>query len=346
VRVSELEDLTRQDLIRLVLKQHETILGQEETIRRLGDEVAALEAQVEDLKSKLSGGGSSAPEWVKANRATRPKRDRKKRKQSFARRREPPTEVYQHALDRCPDCGRKLSGGWLHRRRQVIEIPLTPVRIVEHQVMAGYCGVCHKVYVPSIDLSGEVVGRHRVGINLMSLVAHLAIDGRMPLRAIQTLLGVLYRLHLARGELAQILHTVAKLGQGEYEKLRENVRASPAVAADETGWREDGINGYCGASAVLGAFPAGSREVGGGAFRARGRSAVGSQGAERLPAGQAIQKRCAEGTNTSQDALRARVAGVGCTISGRQRASAATCSSDREVHLRDVGVRPEPRGAF
>jgi transposase len=242
--VSGVDELTRQDLIRLLGKQQETILRQEERIRLLEEHVGELEEEIAQLKSKLAGKGSSMPEWLKANRAGHPKRDRKKRKKSFTRRRETPTEVCKHVLDRCPECGRKLCGGWVHHRRQVIEIPVNPVRIIEHEVWATKCGVCRKVWIPKLDLCDEVVGKHRVGINLMSLVAHLAIAGRMPLGGIQTFLKAVYQLHLAKGELAEILHTVAKYGQGEYDKLREDVRGSPAVSADETGWREDGINGY------------------------------------------------------------------------------------------------------
>jgi transposase len=243
--MSGLEDMTRQDLVRVVLKQHETILEEREANRLLREQVAALEEEMAQLKSKLSGGGGSAtPEWVKANRPLRANKQRKKRKQSFVRLRERPTEVHQHALYRCPECNRKLVGGWVHHRREVIEIPVAPVQIIEHQIVARRCGVCRKVLMPTLDLSHEVVGQHRVGINLMSLVAYLAIEGRMPIGAIQRLLEVLYKLHLAKGELAEILHAVAKLGQREYEKLKEHVRGSPAVAADETGWREDGMNGY------------------------------------------------------------------------------------------------------
>lgn len=242
-----LENLTREELIKLVLKQHETILGNEETIHLLQERVGLLEEEVAQLKGKLGGGGSAVPEWVKPNRRERREQERaerKKRKQSFVRHRERPTEVHEHAIERCPDCGRKLSGGWVHRRRQVIEIPLERVRIIEHQVISRKCGACKKVWTPKLSLSDEVVGQHRVGIGLMSLVAHLAIEGRMPLEAIQTLLKRLYRLHLGKGELSEILHTVARFGQGEYEKLKEDVRGSPVVSADETGWREDGMNGY------------------------------------------------------------------------------------------------------
>ena len=58
-------------------------------------------------------------------------------------------------------------------------VAVMPVRVIEHRIIAGYCGVCGKRYMPKLDLSGEVVGSHRVGIRLMSLIAYLAIKGRM-----------------------------------------------------------------------------------------------------------------------------------------------------------------------
>ena len=33
-------------------------------------------------------------------------------------------------------------------------------------------------------------------------------------------------------------------GQEEYTRLRQEIRASPVVYGDETGWRQDGRNGY------------------------------------------------------------------------------------------------------
>lgn len=102
----------------------------------LKERLGALEAEVEMLRDKLSGGGkgSSAAPFIKPNRQQRreaERAERKKRTQSFVRKRDVPTEEVRHALDNCPDCGRKLSGGWEHARRQVIEIPDTPVRIIE-----------------------------------------------------------------------------------------------------------------------------------------------------------------------------------------------------------------------
>jgi hypothetical protein len=66
----------------------------------------------------------------------------------------------------------------------------------------------------------------------------------MSLTSIQRLLKSLYGLSLSVGELTGLLHRVADVGREQYEALREELRSSPVVHADETGWRENGINGY------------------------------------------------------------------------------------------------------
>jgi transposase len=243
--VSGLDELSRDQLMDLALKQHEIIVMQEQAIKRLTERVEALEDELEKLRSQMGGG--SAPEWVKPNRKERREQERserKKRKKSFVRPRETPTEIVKHAVESCPDCGRPLGGGWLHRVRQVIDIPQTPVRVVEHQVIARRCGVCGRVHIPKLDLSKDVLGKHRVGVRLMSLIAKLHTECRVPLDTIRNALETLYCLRLSKGELSEILHTVAKHGQDEYAKLLADVRGSPVAHADETGWREDGLNGY------------------------------------------------------------------------------------------------------
>jgi transposase len=231
--VSGLDDLTREELIGIILK--------------LNERVTALESENEELRSRLGGGGKATPEWVKPNRKERreqERKDRKKRKYSFVRRRDEPTEIVQHAVETCPDCGRRLSGGWVHKRRQVIEIPEVTALIIEHQAIARRCGVCGKTHIPKIDLGGQVIGKMRVGIRAMSLVAQLATVCRMPIAQIQGLLNTLYKLRLSAGEISAILQTTARIGEKEYARLRDEIRGSPVAHADETGWREDGVNSY------------------------------------------------------------------------------------------------------
>jgi len=227
-------------------RTREELIAENELLRA---RLAAVEAEVEMLRSMLSGGGkgSSAAPFVKPNRKERreqEREERKKRKHSFVRRRETPTEVVDHAVDVCPDCGWKLSGGWVKRTREVIELPDIPVQVIEHRAIARRCGACGRVHVGKMDLSGQVVGKMRFGLRLMSLIAHLATSSRMPVEQIKGLLESLGGLRISKGEISEILHRVAEIGEKEYLNLRNEIRGSPVVNADETGWRQDGVNGY------------------------------------------------------------------------------------------------------
>ena len=242
--MSDVDSLSREELIGVIQRQRQAFLEQREVVVKLQEEVAVLKAEVEKLRSQLGTGGGGAPHWVKPNRAKAAKKRRKKRPNAFVRRSETPTEIVEHALERCPDCGRKLSGGTVKWKRQVIEITVAQFDVIEHRFIVRYCGVCRKSYVAKPDLSGEVVGKHRVGIRLMSLVAYLNMVGRMTKRTIQAFLESMYGLHLGLGEITKILHTVARCGEAERDKLLAKIRGSPYINADETGWREDGQNGY------------------------------------------------------------------------------------------------------
>jgi len=211
--------------------------------------LAELEAEIEMLRDKLSGGGngSSAAPFIKPSRQQRraaERAERKKRKQAFTRKRDLPTEEVRHALDYCPDCGHKLFGGCEQSRHQVIEIPREPVRVIDHLVIARRCGYCGKVHAPKLGISDGVVGKMRLGVGLMSLITTLSVAKRMPQRAIQKLLEGLYGLHISLGEINEVLHRVSQWAKPTVREILRKIRGSPDANADETGWREDGINGY------------------------------------------------------------------------------------------------------
>ncbi len=212
------------------------------------DEIAALRVEVARLQEenlRLRQGGGGTPLAVKPSRPPREKKKRKHRRQAFVRRREPAQEICYHALESCPDCGRKLTGGWEHRRRQVLEIELPRVRIIDHVVLARRCGVCGKRWLPPLPAAVVgAAGRRRMGASVQSLVALLHITYRVPLRRIRQLLQELWGLQISNGEIVKLLEATATASRREVHALLEQVRGSPAVCADETGWRQDGENGY------------------------------------------------------------------------------------------------------
>ncbi len=208
---------------------------------RLRERIAALERQ-DDAPS----GPSSGPGRWKANRPPRaPGAPRKKRPHNTARRRATPTRRVMHAVDRCRQCGCTLRGGSVKRTREVLHIPLLPVEVIEHAFIERQCPLCGQREVPGAEvLAGEVVGQCRVSGQTMALIATLREVGRMPIATIQWLLETFHGLHLSRGELVEILHTVAARAGTVMAEVQAEVRRSAVVHADETTWREEGRNGY------------------------------------------------------------------------------------------------------
>jgi transposase len=82
------------------------------------------------------------------------------------------------------------------------------------------------------------------GIRLTSLIATLRTVMRLPIRQIQTYLQTIHHVTISSGEIVELLHRLNEHMQQELTGLKMQIRASPAVQADETGWREDGTNGY------------------------------------------------------------------------------------------------------
>ena len=241
----DFETLPKEELIVLLGQALGHIEAQEERIQSLERVLVALQQEIDRLKGNPPPKPKpETPAFVKANAPKREPKTRKKRPHGFARPRSEPTEVISHYPETCSCCGRALSGGWLHRVREVIEIPEVTVRVIHHHLYARHCGVCHRREVASVDLSGEVVDQGRMGVRLMSLVAYLDTIARMPVELIQGLLSSLFGLSLSVGQICEILHKVAQKGKPIYEELLVKLRAGPFLNADETGWRENGKNGY------------------------------------------------------------------------------------------------------
>ena len=147
-------------------------------------------------------------------------------------------------VEECPDCGTQLSGGWTQRTREVIDLPQVPVQVTEHVYMARTCPLCRRCCVPPAQLDGMVMGKQRLGVNLVSLIVNLREEARLPFRTIQWYLDAVHGLRLSLGAIVDATQRAARQAQGMMANIVERIRGSPVVHADETGWREDGHNGY------------------------------------------------------------------------------------------------------
>lgn len=95
-----------------------------------------------------------------------------------------------------------------------------------------------------MDLGAVVVGQQRFGARLISLLTTLREVGRLPVRTIQWRLRPLAQVHVSTGAIIAASGRVATRGASAVRQIRAAIRGRPHVHAAETGWRENGGNGY------------------------------------------------------------------------------------------------------
>src|SRR5713101_8574083 len=217
-----------------------------EQLNEVTEQLRVAQARIEELE-KLK---TPPPAFVKANKKKPQEEQKKARKKrdgrhNRARPRSTPTQIVEHRLVTCPACHVRLGGVSLARSREVIDVPPPPpVEVTEHRIYKGWCAGCQHWYEAPVDFHDQVVGQGRIGVRLASLIATLRTVMRLPIRQIQAYLLTLHGIRISIGEIVELLHRIKDQMQPQLETLKREIRASPAVQADETGWREDGLNGY------------------------------------------------------------------------------------------------------
>jgi len=217
-----------------------------EQLSQAREQLRVALARIEELEKQKT----PPPAFVKAN-VKKPqveeKKPRKKRdaKHNHGRQRSVPTQLVEHRILTCPDCQSRLGGISLARVREVIDVPPPPpVEVIHHWIFKGWCTQCQRWHEAPVDLHEQVLGQGRLGVRLVSLIATLRTGMRLPIRQLRELLHTLHGCQVSVGEIVEVLYRIRKYAQPLLDDLKAQIRASPAVQADETGWREDGENGY------------------------------------------------------------------------------------------------------
>lgn len=258
--VLDLYQATREELLRLALMQREALAAQAAQLARQQALISELQAIIsqqaqrigvlaQQVQEQSASSGSAKPAGLAGNKLSpappaRPKHPRKKRAHNTARARMAPTARITHAVDTCPQCGTALGGGTVRWSREVLDVPVAPVTVTEHQYVERRCPRCHHRCRPPVELAGVVVGRQRLGLGLVSLITTLREEGRWPFRMIQWYLRTFHDVALSVGGLVGAGQRVATQGQALATHIRHQIRRSAVVNVDETGWRENGVNGY------------------------------------------------------------------------------------------------------
>ena len=221
------------------------VAGLTEQNRLLREQAAQLQQENARLRGIPLAPPPAAPPAVKPASPKRAKKVRKKRARAHNHGRlklERANRWVNHAAQTCPQCGEQLSGGWIHRRIQVIDLPpLAPLEITQHRIVRRRCPRCKRWALPKpVGREAGRIGRCRFGPRLIAAIAVMHSVERLPGRMIQDRLKREYGLRISHGGIIGLLKRMATAGKPAYRQLNQDIRGSPVVYADETGWREDG----------------------------------------------------------------------------------------------------------
>ena len=249
--------MSDRELVRQLRDENEALREQNAGLRQLvaelgernaqlREELTAAEERIRELERARKGPpGFIKPSKPKGEVSKTGRRPRAKEDNHGRKRAEGATRREEHHLERCPECGCKLRKERVAWRREVIDLPPPQaVEVTEHVVFKGYCPKCAAWKYAKSSEPGKVVGQRRFGTRLMALIGYLSESLRLPYEAIQSYLKTMHEVELSEGAIADLRCGLASKLQAVADGLKRQIRGSAIVHADETGWREDGRNGY------------------------------------------------------------------------------------------------------
>ena len=229
-----------------------------ESNARLREENLRLKRQVKELTEEARVKGEEAkapPQLVKASvRRVRRKRPGRKAGHPAALRPAPsridvrqdvPLPKDPAGRCSCPHCNARLLK--LRRHKRFVE-DIVPAKVLVtcYFTTSGFCPLCRRrVESRAPDQPPAANLPHgQLGLNALSTAILLRVAHRLPFRQVARVLADLPGLRVSAAAVARQVQRAAEWLSGEYERLLIELRASPHVHADETGWRTDGKNGY------------------------------------------------------------------------------------------------------
>jgi transposase len=135
--------------------------------------------------------------------------------------------------DTCPECGTPLLPAKETYRTVIDNAPREPTKIL-YRLHHKICPNCKKEF----RAKAPVLTRCLYGNHIIAQAAVMHYFHGVPMGRISEMTGI------NLGSLIDIFHRLARYFVPAMESLKECYRTDPVKHADETGWRNDGQNGY------------------------------------------------------------------------------------------------------
>ncbi len=225
----------------------------------IAEEMAQLRRENQELKAEnerlrglleeaLRASKRQAAPFSRHKPKAQPQKPGRKSGQKYGRRcRRPVPERVDEVVEvplpaQCPRCGGCVEE-WETVSQFQTEIPEPRVVRIEFRIHVGHCRCCRR----------RVQGRHgrqtsnaigsaasQLGPRALALATQLNKGLGLTYGKTATVLEQAFGLRVSRGGLCQAMERVAEKAEPTYQALVEQVRGSPSVTPDETGWKVGG----------------------------------------------------------------------------------------------------------
>lgn len=241
------EDIARfKSQIEKLQAQVSQLLGDNFRLRRRQSELEALFAKDSHNSSRPP---STVPPWAKRTRSLRRSSDRSAGGQrghqgSTLRLSERPNRVIEHRPHQCRHCHSPLADAEVvnQHRQQVFEVVPAKLKVTEHRLAVLRCQVCGQ------RTQGAFAGAVRSGVQygpgVKARVLYLQQYQLLPYQRTSEAMRDLFGCRLSPGTVANIIRECADALVETELKIKQKLRRSPLIHADETGLRIDKRLGY------------------------------------------------------------------------------------------------------
>ncbi len=234
---NDLSQMSREELIELILRQFE--------------ELMRVKAEIEALRLKLEKG--KKPPTNSSNSSQSPSRDHKRSLPSDRQKRKHgppaghpkserkfvanPDRIVEVKTKTCVNCHSDLSSakGILRDVNQITELPPAKAEVIEVRQYEVTCPECGKVQVSEPPAGLEM--DRMMGARLEATVVYFRQEQHISYEHTQQVLRDLHGVEISQGGIDKTMQRAGEKAAQEIEPIQERIRQSAVIHSDETGSR-------------------------------------------------------------------------------------------------------------
>lgn len=245
----ELEKLSKQEFIDIILRQHQQIIELMDAFKQLKADHEALIMKFNNKQKPPTSSKNSSQPPSKDQKSNQPKGKSRHRhgppKGHEKHEREPvaePDKVIELRVKSCCKCHADLMAedGQLIQVHQITELPEAKAQVIEVRQYQTTCSECGQVQVETAPPGLEK--ERTFGARLEATVVYYRQEQHMSYERTQLALLNLQGVEISQGGIDRIMQRVGNKAIQAAKLIEETVRQSKVIHSDETGCRVKGNN--------------------------------------------------------------------------------------------------------